>query len=111
MTEQPTSFERVAIHAIHILFSGDERLIQFLFHHKETRLRSSPDDLLVEARAFSHGELLLVQTAIDIWCGEGGTPLSDLLSVLDDERFLHVLQALTYKREMVEAWEALTCCE
>jgi hypothetical protein len=111
MAAVPTRSERIAIHCIHILFGGDERLLQLFFHHKELRLRESPEDLLSEARALSRGEFLLVQVAMDLWCGEGKTNLSDLLTSLDEGNFLRVLQALAYKREMVEAWEALSCCE
>ena len=109
--EQMNFSERLSVHAIHIVIGSDERLLQFLFHHKELRLRLSVDELLDEARVFSRGEFLLIQTAIDLWCGEAKTPLNDLLSALDDQALLRVLQAIAYKREMVEAWEALTCCE
>lgn len=111
MSQQPSSFERLAIHAIHILFNGDERLLQLMFHHKEPRLRSSPVDLVKEARGLSSSEFILVQVALDVWCGEGKASLSDILSALDDENLLRFLTAIAYKRELVEAWEALSCCE
>ncbi len=98
------------IQIIHLLLGGDERLLQFLFHHKLSRLRCPVGELLNEARGLSRGDYLIVQTAIDLWSGDGGVRLSDLLDVWDDEIFLNFLIALAYKRELVEVREALQCC-
>jgi len=99
------------IQAIHYLFDSDERLIYFLFHHKKTELRESPRTLLEEARAFSHGEFLLIQVAIDIWCDQGGAKLSDLFSVLDDDNIFRLLCAIVRLRGLIGIEEALQCCD
>jgi hypothetical protein len=84
----------------HLLVQSDERLLQFIFHHKECRLRGSSEELLDEAKALSHGEYFLVQAAIDLWNGQGGTRLSDILDNLDDDHFLNLIRALLHYREI-----------
>jgi hypothetical protein len=99
------------IQAIHHLFDSDERLFYFLFHHKKTELRRAPDELLHEARGFSHGEYILIQAAIDMWCDQGGTKLSDLLSVLDNDNFFRLMCAMARHRGLIGIEEALKCCD
>ena len=99
------------IQAIHYLFGSDERLIYFLFHHKKTELRLAPDELIAEARAFSHSEFLLIQAAIDIWCAQGDTKFSDLLSVLDDDNLFRLMCAMARVRGLIGIEEALQCCD
>lgn len=98
------------IQAIHYLFDSDERLLQFLFHHKKTELRESPVDLLYEARSFSHSEILLIEAAIDIWCDQGAVSFSELLSVLDNDNIFRLLCAIARYRGLIGIEEALLCC-
>lgn len=104
--------ERLRIHAVHILLGSDERLLEFLFHHKELRLKASVPELLREAQNISGRDQSLIKIAIDLWCGEANSQFNDLLTVIDDDQIrLRILMALAYRLEMVEAWEALSCCE
>ena len=64
------------ISSIQILFRHDERLIYFLFSHKNSELRLCADELLREARDLSRGEYILIQAAIDFWNGAGGFRLA-----------------------------------
>ncbi len=102
-------FDSLKIQAIHCLFESDERLLYFLFHHKKLELRESASELLKEARCFSRGEFLMVQVALDIWCGEGHVKLPELLSGLDDQNLLRVIRAIAKVREFIELAEALEC--
>lgn len=112
-TDQPVAglAQSDRIQAIHHLFGSDERLIYFLFHHKKTELRELPDELLNEARGFSHDEFLLIQAAIDMWCDQGGAKLSDLLSVLDNDNFFRLMCAMARHRGLIGIEEALQCCD
>ena len=111
-SSRPTSnlVLRDKIRAIHALFGSDERLLQFLFHHKMAELRAEPIELIEQARAFSHGEFLLVQVAIDLWCDQGGSRLSELLSTLDDSILMRLMRAIAIMRGWLEVEEALECC-
>ena len=99
------------IRAIHAVFDSDERLLQFLFHHMKAELRASPTELIEEARVLSCGEFLLVKVALDLWCGQGGATISELLSVLDDQNLIRLMRAICILREWVEVEEALACCD
>lgn len=101
--------DMISIHAIHILLNSDERLLQFLFDHQKVKLRESPAQLLDEAKTLSACEFLLISIAIDIWCGEASTPINKILADLCDQYFLRFLQAMAYQKELVEAWESLSC--
>ena len=110
MNRQPHSFERLIIQAIHVVFDGDEHLIYFLFHHKELKLRLPVDELLTEAQGLSQSDFLLIQFAVDLWCGEGGVSLPRLIEVLDDDVFLRLLFALGVRREITSSFESWPSC-
>ena len=42
----------------------------------------------------SHGEAIVLQVAFDLWNGNGGARVSDLLEVLDGDRLLDVASLL-----------------
>ena len=88
------------ISSIQILFRHDERLIYFLFSHKNPELRLCTGELLNEARDLSRGEYILIQAAIDFWNGTGGFRLGDALNVLDDENVLALVMAMLHQREI-----------
>ena len=90
------------IQSVHRLVRSDERLLQFLFHHKECRLRDTVKEILKEAKALNHDERVLVQIAIDMWSGDGGTRLSDILDLIDEDNFLSLIRALLYYRDIGE---------
>lgn len=101
----------IASHAIHILLENDESLLCFLFHHKKTELRLPVIELKLEANSLNFVDRLLIQAAIDLWDGSGSTSLGYLILELDDQKFIKLLQALSYKRQLIEVWEAIQCCE
>ena len=88
------------ISSIQILFRHDERLIYFLFSHKNPELRLGVDELLNEAHCLSRGEYILIQAAIDFWNGTGGFRLGDAMNVLDDENVLALVKAMLHQREI-----------
>ena len=94
--------------AMSAVLGYDERLLYFVFHHKERRLREPPEELLEEARALSHGERVLIQCAIDLWNGRGGARLSEIMDTLDDDRFLDLIRGLLQFRE-IENERRLEC--
>ncbi len=84
------------ISSVKTIFSCDERLTYFFFHHKKAELRLGAEDLLKEAKSLSLGEYLLIQAALDCWCGEGQMSLSSALNFLDDENFVALVRGLLY---------------
>jgi hypothetical protein len=86
------------LRSISVLFRHDERLIYFLFHHMNPRLRLGADELLVEAQGLSRGEYLLVQAALDLWNGEGNLKLADALSAWDGDNVLAFVRAILCSR-------------
>ena len=90
------------IHSVHLAVGSDERLLQFLFHHKEPRLREAPAVLLDEAAELSPADRVLIQCAIDLWNGEGGARFSNVLNVQGEDNFLNIIRAMLYTREFGE---------
>lgn len=101
--------DMISIRAIHILFNSDEYLLQFFFDHKKLNLRGPTSLLLEEAQSLSSTDGLLISIAIDVWNGESNTPLNKILTELNEDAFLDFLQAVAYKKELIEAWESLSC--
>jgi hypothetical protein len=96
-TELRTALRLSAMSAV---LGYDERLLYFVFHHRERRLRETPDELIDEARAMSSGERILIQCAIDLWSGQGGAVLGEILAQLDDDCFLNLIRGLLQFREI-----------
>lgn len=92
--------EVLRIKAISAILNYDEMLLRFVFHHKKIELREAPEELLEEARALSHGEFVLVQCAVDIWNGQGGAKLTQILDTLDDEHLLDLIHGILDYREI-----------
>ena len=88
------------ISSIQILFEHDERLLYFFFNHKEPEMRLPAAELLKEARELSRGEYILIQSAIELWNGEGGLRLTEVLNILDDGNLLAFVRSLLYLREI-----------
>lgn len=105
----PTIKDMISIHAIHILFNSDEPLLDFFFDHKKVNLRGPTNLLLDEAQLLSNTDSLFISIAIDIWAGEANTSLNKILTVLNEDEFLRFLRAIAYKKELIEAWESLSC--
>ena len=86
--------ETHVIASIKTLLRHDERLIYFLFHHMNSRLRLSATELLAEARDLSCGDRLLVQAALDFWNGEGHLNLAQALRSWDDDNITAFVRAV-----------------
>jgi hypothetical protein len=86
--------------SIEVLFRYDERLCELLFHHKEPRLRATPEEILKESACLSRGERILVQIGLDFWSHSGGTRMSDIIEYLDDDNVMAFIRAIVRRREM-----------
>jgi hypothetical protein len=87
------------IHSIHLCLGSDERLLQFLFHHKEPRLREASAVLLYEAKTeLSSAENILIQCAMDLWSAEGCAKFSEVIGISGENNFLNLIRALLYSR-------------
>lgn len=93
-------FQSHRIGAIGKIFNWDEHWNYFLFSPNKPELRLPPDQLLEEAACFSHGEQILIQIALDIWCEQGKTRFTDLIEVLDEDSLLRVISAILHYREL-----------
>jgi hypothetical protein len=90
--------ERRLADIIHLIFKPYPELEQFLFNAKTPNLNEPPEFLLAQIGAFSSGEQVLIRVVLDLWSGEGDTPLFDIIHRLDDRNFTHVMAALLYLR-------------
>jgi len=93
-------FQSLQIRAISKLFGNDEYWLYFFFAPNKPELRLPPAEILAEAACFSHGERVLVQIALEIWCEQGDAKIGDLLDILDEESFLRCLGAFLDYREL-----------
>jgi hypothetical protein len=76
------------------MLADDPKLLTFLFGSSQAQLQLAPASLRRAAKAFSSGEQILVNSALDLWCGEGRTNLADIAFRLDASRLGHVLAAV-----------------
>lgn len=88
------------ISSILTLFSHDQGLREFFFHHQKLELRDSPEEFLKESGCFSRGERILVQIGLDFWNGSGGARISDIVDYLDNENVMAFIRAILRLREM-----------
>ncbi|MBL7671223.1 MAG: hypothetical protein JNM39_12130 [Bdellovibrionaceae bacterium] len=77
-------------------------MITILFDPRFARLRSSPEDIFCSIGGLSHGEIILVSLAMDIWNGSGETNLYEAIRALDDacwNNFLNALAVFSHQKE------------
>jgi hypothetical protein len=86
--------------AIYRLLDGDDRLLKFIFDLRTPKLRLPPDALIAEAAGLSHGERLLVQAGIDLWCGQGRLNLAEALENWDEENTTRFIRAVCHLAEV-----------
>lgn len=79
--------------AISILFGDRKDLLSWLFDTSRARLRFSAEALKRNCRGMSSGDQILIKIAIDLWCEQGGTQITDLQS-LDSNLVRRVLKVL-----------------
>lgn len=61
----------------------------------QTELRDEPSILLCQAGGFSHGEIVLILIALDIWCDGGGVSLTETIETLDADNWKQFVEALS----------------
>lgn len=69
-------------------------LVEWMFCKNKPELFGSPEFILREAGIYSSGEIVLLQVALDVWCGGGGTRVSDVCRTLDGRNFKAALEAM-----------------
>jgi hypothetical protein len=84
--------------ALSILLANDPWLIGFLMTPNREGLNGSPDELVQLSKAFSRGQQVLVQVALDYWTGERQSSITDVLCCLDSVRFEGFLRSLEFLR-------------
>lgn len=90
--------EKRLANIMHLLFKSYPELEQFLFNPETPNLNEPPEDILTQIGVFSSGEQILIRVALDLWSGEGGTRLYDMIYRLDDHNFTKVMAAILYMR-------------
>lgn len=90
--------ERRMQEVLNLIFQNHPQFLEFLFDRERARLRLEPEELLMEAGAFSTGERILIRVALDLWSGKGDVHLWDLVERLDDENYQNVLAGLRHLR-------------
>lgn len=88
-------FERRAFAlSVELLGPYCSKLIDFIFDRRSPRLCCSVEKLLTEAHVLSRGENILVRLCVDVWCGEAGVTVNDLLA-LDPANFERALKVIS----------------
>ncbi len=99
-TQDINLYANKTFEAIQLVFHKHPSLIDFMFEKNRKRLSDFPENLLKKAIAYSSGEYILIQVALDLWSGSGNVNLYDLLTTLDKENFKNVLNALILLRKI-----------
>ena len=95
ITWQPEGMtETKRILAIQILLERHPHLLHFLFRPDRLELKAEPAELLCAAGGFSHGAIVLILIALDLWCDEGGASLTEAAEVLDTDNWGQFMKAL-----------------
>jgi len=94
--KSPQNFQE--LHALSLLLANDSWLIDFILSPDRSTLNQPPEDLVRLSKAFSRGQQVLVQVALDIWSAEGQSSIGDVLWCLDSVRFEGFLLALEFLR-------------
>jgi hypothetical protein len=85
--------------SIRVLLKNHPRLFSFLFNPTKLELRKSPSELLCDAGGFSHGEIIFILLALDIWSDHGGVSLTEVHYVLGRNNWISFLEALNVLTE------------
>ncbi len=81
--------------SIKILLGSQPQLLAYLFHKDKPCLQNPPEQILCSIGSFSHGEVILITLALDLWNGSGDTNLYVALRTLDEKCWLNFLMALS----------------
>jgi hypothetical protein len=88
------------ISAIFILANCNPSLLEFIFHHKKTKLRHSTIHLLDESREFDLEDQLIIRVAIDFWNRTARTDLAQMLAHWDPFVWVRFIQAIAHLKEI-----------
>lgn len=98
-----SDYDQILFEAISMLYGHNEKLIHFLFHPDQPRLRLPSDSLKYDSGILSSGEQLLIRIGLDAWDGSGGIHFNELYQTLDEKHFQKMLQALLFLRSPEKA--------
>mgnify|MGYP003393781428 CR=1 FL=1 len=78
------------------VFSNHEYLLDGFFEKAQARLSSTPELMIERTASYSHGEVVLIKVALDIWSGSGNVFVWQILETLDRETFANVIDGLVF---------------
>jgi hypothetical protein len=86
--------ERILFESILRLTDGRKELLEFIFDPVKPRLRKRPGLLRDDCWHLSHGEILLVQGALDMWSGAGHLAFWECLETWDNSTWINFILAI-----------------
>ena len=87
--------EQVRIDAIKIFLNRFPKIMKYLFHPTSPELRKTPEEIRRGLRAFSSGEKLLAEIALDLWGTYGSKiHIDDIITTLDSHSFMNCMKAI-----------------
>ncbi len=92
-------FELQTYEAIARVFRQHSYLLDLFFEKETSRIRQHAEKMLQQVSHFSHGEIVLIKVALDIWSGSGNALVWEVLEVLDRQNFFNVLSGLANLRK------------
>lgn len=92
--------EDLRLRSIRTLLDNHKYLMNFLFNKDRTDLAATPTNLICAAGGFSHGEIILILIALDIWCGDGSVSINEAFQILDKQNWRQFVNALTILGEV-----------
>ena len=95
-----TATERRLLRGIQTLAAENEPLPTLILDPKSARLRERPGIIRDDCWHLSHGEMLVVQAALDIWSGNGHLPLWECLETWDRKNWIQFLAAMCIVNEV-----------
>jgi hypothetical protein len=78
------------------VFAKHMYLLEGFFEETQVRLSSTPEIMIERAAGYSHGEIVLIKVALDMWSGSGNVFVWQILETLDQQTFLSVIEGLKF---------------
>jgi hypothetical protein len=94
------SREQTLLEGISLLLDGRSELLEFLFDPSKPRLRKRAGILREDSWCFSHGEVLLIHAALDLWSGSGHLEFWDCLETWDDKNWILFVSAISVVKNL-----------
>ena len=86
--------DQLLLKSIILLLKSRPDFKKLIFHDTHAKLRHSPKKILSSFAGMSHGEVVLIKLALDLWSGERGANLHEVIKILDAENWSNFLEAL-----------------